>query len=365
MNPLKQVKEYGQAIWMDYIRRNLITSGELRRLREFDGISGLTSNPTIFEKAIDESTDYDAELRRLLEADPRRPTPEIYEKLMIQDIQSAADVLRPIYDSSGGSDGFVSIEVSPKLAHRTAESISEARRLWRAVDRPNLMVKIPATSAGIPAIEALLAEGININITLMFSMAHYEAVTGAFLAGAARCSNLRRLASVASIFVSRIDTKVDQALENIGTPEARALRGKIAIANARLIYRRFRQVFHSERFNELRKRGLRPQRVLWGSTGTKNPEYSDVLYMEELIGPDTINTVPVPTLNAFREHGRVRGPTISEGFDQAAADLERLKRIGVDLGAAGEELQDEGIRSFSASMDKLLGSLERKRDVYV
>ncbi|HLK48171.1 MAG TPA: transaldolase [Bryobacteraceae bacterium] len=365
MNPLKQVKEYGQSIWMDYIRRNLITSGELKRLIDFDGVSGLTSNPTIFEKAIDENTDYDAELRKLLDADPRRPTFAIYENLMLEDIRMAADVLRPVYDSTGGTDGYVSIEVSPKLAHNTVESINEARRLWKEVDRPNLMVKIPATREGIPAIEALLAEGININITLMFSLAHYDAVTSAFLAGAARCPNPRKLASVASIFVSRVDTKVDRALEAIGTPEALALRGKIAIANAKTIYQRFRQVFHTERFQELRKRGLRLQRVLWGSTGTKNPAYSDVLYMEELIGPDTVNTVPVATLNAFREHGRVRSSAIMEGADEARADLERLRKLGIDLAAVTEDLQNEGVEAFNASMEKLLASLEKKRDVYV
>ena len=365
MNPLKQVKEQGQSIWMDYIRRDLIARGELRRLVDFDGVSGMTSNPTIFEKAIDESTDYDAELRTLLDTDPRSPAAQIYETLMVEDIRAAADVLRPVYNSTDGADGYVSIEVSPDLAHNTAESITEAKRLWKEVDRPNIMVKIPATREGIPAIEALLAAGININITLMFSMAHYEAVTGAFLAGAARCPNPRKLASVASIFVSRIDTKVDRALEAIGTPEAVELRGKIAIGNARLIYRRFREVFHSDQFQELRKRGLRLQRVLWGSTGTKNPAYSDVLYVEELIGPDTINTVPVATLNAFREHGRVRGSTIMEGVDRAQADLERLRKLGIDLGSVTEELQEEGVAAFSASMEKLLATIEKKRNVYV
>lgn len=365
MNPLHQLQDHGQSIWLDYVRRKLITSGELRQLVEVDGLTGVTSNPTIFEKAIDESTDYDAELRTLLEADPRAATAEIYEKLMVHDIQMAADVLRPVYDDTSGADGYVSIEVSPKLARVTAESITEARRLWKEVGRPNLMVKIPATPEGIPAIQALLADGININITLMFSLAHYEAVAAAFLAGAAQCANRRRLASVASIFVSRVDSKVDRALENIGTPEALALRGRIAIANAKIIYRRFRQIFYDGRFKELGSAGLRRQRVLWGSTGTKNPAYSDVLYIEELIGEDTINTVPVPTLNAFREHGRVRGVTITEGVEQAEADLEHLKGLGIDLDAVTEELQNEGVASFSASMEKLLASLEKKRNVYV
>lgn len=365
MNPLKQLNDYGQSVWMDYIRRNLITSGELRRLINFDGVSGLTSNPTIFEKAIDESTDYDQDLRKLLDAEPRSPTSEIYEKLIVEDIQMAADVLRPVYDSTAGTDGYVSIEVSPHLAHDSAESIVEARRLWNEVGRPNLMVKIPATREGIPAIEELLAGGINVNVTLMFSQAHYEAVAGAFLAGAERCAEPRRLASVASVFVSRVDTKVDRALEGIGTPDALALRGKIAIANAKVIYHRFREVFHGDRFRGLRARGVRVQRVLWGSTGTKNPAYSDVMYVEELIGADTINTLPVATLNAFRDHGRVRGTTILEEGMQARADLERLKRLGIDLNSVTEELQAEGVDSFTASMDKLLTSLAKKRDVYV
>ena len=365
MNPLKQLNDYGQSVWMDYIRRNLITSGELRRLINFDGVSGLTSNPTIFEKAIDESTDYDQDLRKLLDAEPRSPTSEIYEKLIVEDIQMAADVLRPVYDSTAGTDGYVSIEVSPHLAHDSADSIVEARRLWNEVGRPNLMVKIPATREGIPAIEELLAGGINVNVTLMFSQAHYEAVAGAFLAGAERCAEPRRLASVASVFVSRVDTKVDRALEGIGTPDALALRGKIAIANAKVIYHRFREVFHGDRFRGLRARGVRVQRVLWGSTGTKNPAYSDVMYVEELIGADTINTLPVATLNAFRDHGRVRGTTILEEGMQARADLERLKRLGIDLNSVTEELQAEGVDSFTASMDKLLTSLAKKRDVYV
>jgi transaldolase len=365
MNPLKQLNDYGQSVWMDYIRRNLITSGELRRLINFDAVSGLTSNPTIFERAIDESTDYDQELRKLLDAEPRSPTSEIYEKLIVEDIQMAADVLRPVYDSTAGTDGYVSIEVSPHLAHDTAESIVEARRLWNEVGRPNLMVKIPSTREGIPAIEELLAGGINVNVTLMFSQAHYEAVAGAFLAGAERCAEPRRLASVASIFVSRVDTKVDRALEGIGTPDALALRGKIAIANAKVIYHRFREVFHGDRFRGLRARGVRVQRVLWGSTGTKNPAYSDVMYVEELIGADTINTLPVATLNAFRDHGRVRGTTILEEGMQARADLEHLKRLGIDLSSVTEELQAEGVDSFTASMDKLLASLAKKRDVYV
>ncbi len=346
---------------MDYIRRNLITSGELKRLVDEDGVSGLTSNPAIFEKAIDESTDYDVALKRLLDADSGIDAATMYEKLSIEDIRLAADVLRPVYERTQGGDGYVSIEVSPYLANSTAGSVADARRLWRAGDRPNLMVKIPATREGIPAIESLLAEGININITLMFSLAHYEAVAGAFLRGAARCPEAQKLSSVASVFVSRVDTLVDHKLEAIGTPEALALRGKIAIANAKIIYGKFRNIFHGKAFAALRKRGVRAQRVLWGSTGTKNPAYSDVLYVEELIGPETINTVPLQTLNAFREHGSVPGPTVVEAVEASRAALARLKELGIDLDAITERLQQEGIAAFISSLDKLLANLDKKR----
>jgi len=307
MNPLKQLQQCGQSVWMDYISRRMITSGDLGRLVDQDGVTGLTSNPAIFEKAIDESADYDIDLSKSIDADASIQALAIYEKLSVDDIRMAADILRPVHERTLGADGYLSIEVSPYLAKNTEESVNEARRLWREVGRPNLMVKIPATSEGIPAMESLLVDGININITLMFSLAHYEAVAGAFLRGAARCRDARRLASVASIFVSRVDTVVDAALHSIGTPEALALRGRVAIANARMIYQRFREIFHGAPFAELRRRDVRVQRVLWGSIGTKNPAYSDVLYVEELIGPETISTVPLQTVNAFRDHGRVRG----------------------------------------------------------
>ena len=361
MNPLKPLQQYGQSVWMDYISRKLLTSGDLGRLVDQDGVTGLTSNPAIFEKAIDESADYDNDLRNLLDADASIQAPAIYEKLSVDDIRMAADILRPVHERTLGADGYVSIEVSPYLAKKTEESVHEARRLWREVDRPNLMVKIPATSEGIPAIESLLADGININITLMFSLAHYEAVAGAFLRGAARCRDARRLASVASIFVSRVDTAVDAALDSIGTPEALALRGRIAIANAKMIYQRFREIFHGEPFADLRRRDVRVQRVLWGSTGTKNPAYSDVLYVEELIGPETINTVPLQTVNAFRDHGRVRGTTVQEGVESARSDLTRLKTLGVDLDMITERLQKDGVNAFIASLDKLLANLDKKR----
>jgi transaldolase len=360
MDPLKQLQEVGQSVWIDYIRRDFIRGGELARLIDQDGLAGITSNPTIFEKAIDESTDYDDSLRSLLERVPGIDAARIYEALSIEDIRMAADVLRPVYDHTGGSDGFVSIEVSPYLSRDTEGSIAEARRLWQEVARPNLMVKIPATREGIPAIEACLAEGININITLMFSLAHYQAVAGAFLRGAMRCAHPQTLRSVASVFVSRIDTMIDHELESNGAPEALSLRGKVAIANAKVIYREFRKIFHGEQFAKLRERGVPVQRVLWGSTGTKNPAYSDVLYIEELIGPDTINTMPLKTIDAFRDHGRVRGATVQEGLKVAQSNLDLLKRLGIDLETATETLQQEGLAAFAASLDKLFASIERK-----
>ncbi len=359
-NPLLELHAHGQSIWLDYIRRNLITSGELKRLMKEDGLSGLTSNPTIFDKAIAGSSDYDEQLRQLLAGDPNLAPAALFDAIEIADIQAAADVLRPVYDRTEGADGFVSIEVAPSLARDTTGSIAEARRLWNAVNRPNLLVKIPATAEGIPAILTLIAEGINVNITLMFSLAHYEAVANAYISGLERNFQPQRVASVASFFVSRVDTAVDKALEKIGAAEALALRGAIAIANSKLVYQRFREIFSSERWKNLAKRGARVQRVLWASTGTKNPAYSDVLYVDSLIGPDTVNTVPPATLNAFRDHGKVR-ETVTEGVDQARAAIAQLGKLGIDLNAITEKLQEEGVKAFSESMDKLLESLEEKR----
>ncbi|HZS50739.1 MAG TPA: bifunctional transaldolase/phosoglucose isomerase [Bryobacterales bacterium] len=360
MNPLKQLEKEGQSVWLDYIRRNLITGGELSRLVVEDGLKGVTSNPTIFEKAIAGSSDYDQPLRELLAKNPGADTRALFESIAIEDIRMAADVLRPVYDQTGGADGFVSIEVAPQLAHDTAATIAEARRLWSSVGRPNLMVKVPATKEGIPAIEALLAEGVNINITLMFSLAHYEAVAGAYISGLARSPEPQKVASVASFFVSRVDTAVDKALAAIGTPEALALQGKIAVANSKKTYQRFREIFYGKDFAALRERGARVQRPLWASTSTKNPAYRDVLYVEELIGKDTVNTMPLPTLQAFRDHGRVR-PSLEEGLEDAGAALQRLRALDIDLNAIAEKLQEEGVAAFSTSFDQLLAALEKKR----
>ena len=362
MNSLKQLQDCGQSIWLDYIRRDLITSGEFQRLVEEDGVHGVTSNPTIFDKAITAGTAYDDALRLLLLTDPDRDATTLFESLEIEDLQMAADILRPVYDQTEGVDGFVSIEVSPRLAYDTAASIAEAQRLWKAVNRPNLMVKIPSTVAGIQAVEVLIAEGININITLMFSLAHYEAVAQAYLRGLKRNAKPHQVSSVASFFVSRVDTEVDRALQTIGTPEALSLRGEIAIANARVVYRRFREIFLGTSFEEFRSRGARLQRPLWASTGTKNPAFSDVLYVEGLIGPHTINTIPPATLNAFRDHGRVQ-PTLEAGEQDAEQALARLAKLGIDLGAITEKLLADGITAFTHSLDELLSSLKEKRRV--
>jgi transaldolase len=362
MNSLKQLQDCGQSIWLDYIRRDLITSGEFQRLVQEDGVHGVTSNPTIFDKAIAAGTSYDDAFHLLLSTDPDCGAQTLFESLEIQDLQLAADILRPVYDQTDGADGFVSIEVSPRLAYDTAGSIAEAQRLWKAVNRPNLMVKIPSTVPGIQAVEVLIAEGININITLMFSLAHYEAVAQAYLRGLRRNTKPHQVSSVASFFVSRVDTEVDRALEAIGTPEALSLRGEIAIANARVVYRRFREIFLGTSFEEFRSRGARLQRPLWASTGTKNPAYSDVLYVEELIGPHTINTIPPATLNAFRDHGRVQ-PTLEAGEQDAEQALARLAKLGIDLGATTEKLLADGITAFTHSLDELLSSLKEKRRV--
>ena len=372
-NPLQRLHDLGQVPWLDYIDRELLEDGGLARLVEEDGVTGVTSNPSIFEKAIGKGTRYDAQLEELLAREPERSAAELYERLAVRDIQGTADVLRPVHERTGGADGFVSLEVSPHLAHDTEATVEEARRLWRAVDRPNLMIKVPATPAGLPAIEQLTAEGVHVNVTLMFSLAHYESVSEAYLRGLARLDDpqaLRRAASVASFFVSRVDSKVDPRLEEIGSEEALALRGTIAVANAKRAYRRFTEVFGAAggdgagedgaRYAGLRRRGARVQRVLYGSTSTKNPAYSDVLYVEELIGPDTVNTLPPKTLDAFRDHGEPR-QSLTEGWEEADARIEALDRLGIDLDEVTEELQREGVDAFARSFDQLLESVEAKR----
>jgi transaldolase/glucose-6-phosphate isomerase len=317
VNPLKQLLKYGQSVWLDYIRRNLITSGELKRLIDEDGLRGMTSNPSIFEKAIAGSTDYTDFLNSLrdrtdLDAKAR------YELLAIRDIQDAADLMRPVYDGAKRKDGFVSLEVSPYLAHDTQGTIAEARRLWKSVSRDNVMIKVPGTAEGLPAIKQLISEGMNINITLLFSQQVYEQVAEAYIAGleqlAANGGDLSRVASVASFFISRIDTLVDSIvndkLKTEKDPAKQALLksilGKVAIANGKLTYQRYLKIFSGPRWDALAKKGAQTQRVLWASTSTKNPHYRDVLYVEEMIGKDTVNTIPPATLDAFRDHGKLR-----------------------------------------------------------
>ena len=361
MTALRDLLARGQSPWLDYIRRSLLTSGELARMVEKDGITGVTINPTIFEKAIAGSHDYDDALRELLAREPRLAPPDLYERLAVDDVRRAADVLRPVYDRTHGEDGFVSLEVAPGLAHDTAGTVAEARRLWGEVGRPNLLIKVPGTPEGVPAIEQLIGEGINVNVTLLFSLGQYEAVAQAYLRGLARAREPAGVASVASIFVSRIDTVVDRALEARGGPEASSLLGTVAIANSRVAYARFQELFHGPGFAPLADRGARPQRLLWASTSTKNPKYRDTLYVEELVGPETVDTIPPATLTAFEDHGTVRGDTLASGLDQARQRLAAAARLGIDLDRVCADLQTEGVRLFSESYEQLVASLANKK----
>ena len=363
-NPLLALRQRGQSVWLDNISRGLITSGELRRLIDEDGLSGITSNPTIFGKAITGSSDYDETLGRVLRLHPSITNTALAERLMIEDIQMAADMLRPVFDRTQGGDGFVSLEVSPACSGNTEATIAEARRLWFDVARLNVMIKVPATPAGIPAIERLIAQGINVNITLMFSLEHYDAVAKAYLHGLAGSPGRHHVASVASIFVSRLDAVADPLLDAIGSPAAKRLRGHIALANARRIYRRFEAIFHGEPFIDLRRRGARLQRPLWASTGTKDPNYSDVLYLEGLIAPDTVTTVPPATLDAFRDHGSAKNVITSDAQDDDAT-IAGAARLGLDVHALTEQLQADGIAAFAKSYEQLLTALDQKRRVLV
>jgi transaldolase/glucose-6-phosphate isomerase len=360
MTKLQQLAELGQAIWLDYIRRSLIEQGDLGELVH-DGLRGVTSNPSIFEKAIAGSNDYDEALRRL--SGEGRSSQEIYEALAIEDIQRAADVLRPVYDETGGADGYVSLEVSPDLAYDTEGTIEEARRLFDAVDRPNVLIKVPATAEGIPAIETLIGEGINVNVTLMFSLDQYDAVSEAYMSGLetldASGGDLSTVASVASFFVSRVDVKVDRMLDDIGTPAAQELKGTIGIANAKMAYQRFKATFSGDRWENLEDGGARLQRVLWASTSTKNAAYSDTLYPDNLIGPHTVNTLPPSTLNAFRDHGTV-ALTLEKELLAEQARLEKLEDLGIDMDQVTDELLEEGVEKFARPFSDLMGSIDEK-----
>ena len=366
-SPLHALHEQGQSVWLDYIRRGIIDNGELAgMIRDYD-LRGVTSNPSIFEEAIGKSDDYDDDME-FLAADGAEAD-EAFETLAVDDIQRAADLFRPIYDAANGHDGLISLEVSPLLASDTQRSIDEARRLWKLVDRPNLMIKIPGTDEGIPAIEQLLSEGINVNITLLFSLAGYERVMEAFLRGMERRAEagqpLDRVASVASFFVSRVDTAVDAELEKIakeGGPnaeKAKGVTGRAAIANAKLAYQRFSEVFAGERWERLAAKGAQVQRPLWASTSTKNPAYRDVIYIESLIGPHTVNTVPLATLEAFTDHGEVRR-TVDADLDQARAELATLQELGIDLDAVTEKLQVEGVEKFAKAYNQMIQAVGEK-----
>ncbi len=368
-NPVAALRQYGQSVWLDFIRRSLIAGGELARLVEEDGLGGVTSNPAIFEKAIDGSNDYAAALEEL-SADPGLEPKEVFERLAVKDIQDAADVLRPVYDESGGRDGYVSLEVAPDLARDTEATLTEARRLWKSVARPNVMIKVPATAEGVPAIRTLLSEGVNVNITLLFARDAYEVVAKTYVealeARAVRGERVDRMASVASFFVSRIDTAVDALISEklktaTGVERARleSLLGKVAIANAKIAYQRYKKIFSGPRWTALVGKGARSQRVLWASTGTKNPHYSDVLYVEELIGPDTVNTMPPETLSAFRDHGRPRA-SLEEDVSLALDTLDTLEKCGISLEQVTNDLLTDGVKKFVEPFIKLLKAVERR-----
>ncbi len=365
-NPLSSIQKYGQSIWLDYLRRNMLTSGGLRRLIEEDGLRGMTSNPAIFEKVIDGSNDYSAAIRALaLEGEK---IDEIYDTLTIDDVQQAADIFRPVYDRTGGRDGFVSLEVSPHLANDTPGTIKEARRLWNALGRPNVLIKVPATLEGLPAITQLISEGINVNITLLFGLDRYRAVADAYLTGLENRLNagksIDRIASVASFFLSRIDVMVDPMLEKLieaGGPKAEkasSLRGQIAIASAKLAYQIYKEIFGSERYRRLADRGAHTQRLLWASTSTKNPEYSDIKYVEALIGPDTVNTAPLETLDAYRDHGQP-ADCLEEDIDHYEGTLRELADLDIDITVIAQRLEDEGIEKFNVPYDRLMESLKK------
>ena len=369
-NPLNQLERHGQSLWLDSISRELMSSGRLRKLIEEDGLKGMTSNPAIFEKAIAGSTDYDADIERLAAAN--RTALEIYETLAISDIREAADHLAVVYEATGGADGFVSLEVSPELADDTEGTIEEARRLWKAVDRPNVMIKVPATEAGVPAVRQLIGEGLNINVTLMFSRAVYEAVADAYISGLedrlAAGGDISGIASVSSFFISRIDTLVDALLaeraERAGDPGQRTaileLIGKTAIANGKTTYQQYKTIYASPRWSALAEKGARKQRLLWASTSTKNPEYRDVLYVEELIGKNTINTLPDETLVAFRDHGRL-ADTLEADVDEAWSIMAGVDNVGISMDRVSEQLVEEGVRKFVDPFVKLIEAIERKR----
>jgi transaldolase / glucose-6-phosphate isomerase len=368
-NPLKELLNYGQSMWLDYIRRDLFTSGKLKQLIDDDGLRGMTSNPAIFEKAIGDSSLYDDMLKSLASRADLDTTAR-FEQIAIRDIQDAADALRGVYEESKFRDGYVSLEVSPYLAHKTKETIDEARRLWKAVQRENVMIKVPGTPEGLPAIRQLIGEGININITLLFAQDVYEKVAEAYIAGledlAARGGNLKKMASVASFFISRIDTLIDSMLGDKlkATTDAsqqallKSLLGKVAIANGKLTYKSYQEIFSGPRWQALAANGAQTQRVLWASTSTKNPNYRDVIYVEELIGPDTVNTMPPATIDAFRDHGKLRNALV-EDVAGAQKTMDDLPRAGISMKEVTDKLTTDGVKLFADAFDKLLAAVAK------
>jgi transaldolase len=365
MSKLQELSDLGQSIWLDFIKRSLITTGELKDLVD-QGLRGVTSNPSIFEKAIAGSQDYDSDLKELIESD--KSIDQIYESLALADIAMAADVLRPVYESTRGKDGFVSLEVDPGLAHDTSKTIDEAKRLFENLNRPNVMIKVPATPPGLPAITDLIAGGVNVNVTLIFALDNYTAVTGAYLEGLDKLAQsgpsvtggcrLDRVASVASFFVSRVDTAVDRALEKAGNT---ALQGKTAIANSKIAYAEYRKIFSGPRWESLAASGARPQRVLWASTSTKNPAYPENLYVDELIGPNTVNTLPPATLKSFIKRGIV-SETLTKEVEVARGQIAQLAELGIDLNEITRQLQVEGVAAFAKSFDSLISGIREKRE---
>jgi len=364
---LEKLETLGQSIWLDYIRRDLIASGELRRLIEEDGLRGMTSNPSIFEKAIAESHIYDQDIRDM--ALKTKDVKAIYEALSQRDVQNAADEFRSVYEKTNGKDGYVSLEVNPHLAHDTKGTIEEARRLWTTLNRPNVFIKVPATSDGLPAIQQLISEGINVNVTLLFGLPRYRQVVEACIAGlearATQGKPVKYIASVASFFLSRIDTLVDPLVEKFIEPSgekteiAKKVRGQVAIASAKVAYQIYKEIFGSNKFKKLADKGARVQRLLWASTSTKNPDYSDVKYIEPLIGPDTVNTVPLETLDAYRDHGESKAQ-LEQDVKDARWVLERLPELGICIDNVTQQLENEGLEKFNQPFDKLMETLKER-----
>jgi transaldolase/glucose-6-phosphate isomerase len=362
MNPVLNLEKYGQSVWLDNINRNLIKSGELKNLIKEIGLKGVTSNPSIFQKAVSSGKDYDEQLKKLLVKNPEMIPAGLFEELAVKDIQDATDIFSGVYKRTSGIDGYVSIEVSPELAYNTLSTVEEAQRLNKKVGRPNVMIKIPATREGLPAIKKMISEGVNINVTLIFSPVVYEQVVEAYMSGLeerlAAGKKIDTIASVASFFISRIDSMVDKELDRI---ENKDLKGKIAVANAKLVYQKGKELFASERFGKLKKKGAKVQRLLWASTSTKNPSYPDTLYVEELIGKNTINTLPPATIDAYKDHGKP-ADRIESGLQEAADQMKKLAALKIDFEEVAKRLTEEGVTLFVNSYKDLIGAIVKKKE---